>query len=92
MEKRFIVARSKDVTLLSEDELHDLLSLSTISNMVIIDRNNMENASLAMCSDIVMKCAHSPVAFMLYMEMLKRCFDDKDYKDIDILLITLIDQ
>lgn len=91
MEKRFIVARSKDVALLSEDELHDLLSLSTISNMVIIDRDNLENASLAMCSDIVVKCTHNSLAFMLSMEMLTRCFNDKDYKSIDALLTTLVD-
>lgn len=91
MEKRFIVARSKNVALLSKDELHNLQFLSSISNMVIIDRNNLENASLAMCSDIAMKCAHNPLALMLYLEMLKRCFDDKDYKGIDTLLITLVD-
>lgn len=91
MEKRFIVARSKNVALLSKDELHNLQFLSSISNMVIIDRNNLENASLAMCSDIVVKCTHNPLACMLYLEMLKRCFDDKDYKGIDTLLITLVD-
>lgn len=91
MEKRFIVARSKNVALLSKDELHNLQFLSSISNMVIIDRNNLENASLAMCSDIVVKCTHNPLAFMLSMEILKRCFDDKDYEGIDTLLITLID-
>ena len=91
MEKEFIVARSKSVLLLSKDELHVLLSPALVSNMVIIDRNNLENASLAMCSDIVMKCTHDPLACMLYLEMFKRCFDDKDYKGIDTLLITLID-
>jgi hypothetical protein len=91
MEKRFIVAGSKDVVLLSKDELHVLLSSVLVSNMVIIDRNNLENVSLAMCSDIAMKCVHNPLALMLYLEMLKRCFDDKDYKGIDTLLITLID-
>lgn len=91
MEKRFIVARSKDVTLLSEDELHDLLSLGIVSNTVIIDRDHMENASLAMCSDIVMKCTHNPLAFTLSMEMLKHSFDDKNYKTIDTLLTALVD-
>lgn len=90
MEKRFIVARSKDVTLLTEDELHDLLSLGTISNMVIIDRDHMKNTSLAMCSDIVMKCAHNPLALMLSMELLKQSFDAKDYENIDALLVGLI--
>ena len=91
MEKEFIVARSKSVLLLSKDELHDLLSPALVSNMVIIDRDNLENASLAMCSDIVMKCTHDPLDFMLSMEILKRCFDEKDYKGIDTLLITLVD-
>ena len=90
MEKEFIVARSKDVSLLSKDELHVLLSSSFVSNMVIIDRNNIENASLAMCSDIVMKCANNPLAFMLSMGLLKKCFDEKDYEDIDVLLVGLI--
>lgn len=91
MEKRFIVARSKDVTLLSEDELHDLLSLGIVSNMVIIDRNHMENTSSAMCSDIVMKCVHNPLALMLSLEILKQYFDEKNYKGIDTLLTTLVD-
>lgn len=88
MEKRFIVALPKEVSLITEEEL--LLSLDSISNMVIIDRNNLENASLAMCSDIAMKCTHNSLAcYMLYLEMLKQCFDEKDYKGID--LITLVD-
>lgn len=91
MEKRFIVALPKEVSLITEEELHTLLSLDFISNMVIIDRNNLENASLAMCSDIAMKCTHNSLACMLYLEMLKRCFDNKDYKSIDTLLITLVD-
>lgn len=90
MEKRFIVALPKEVSLITEEELHTLLSFDFISNMVIIDRNNLENASLAMCSDIAMKCTHNSLAaYMLYLEMLTRCFDEKDYKGID--LITLVD-
>lgn len=92
MEKRFIVALPEEVSLITEEELHTLLSLDFISNMVIIDRNNLENASLAMCSDIAMKCTHNSLAcYMLYLEMLKQCFDEKDYKGIDTILITLVD-
>lgn len=91
MEKRFIVALPKEVSLITEEELHTLLSLDFISNMVIIDRNNLENASLAMCSDIAMKCTHKSSVCMLYLEMLKQCFDEKDYKGIDTILITLVD-
>lgn len=91
MEKEFIVARSKSVLLVSKDELQVLLSSALVSNMVIIDRNNLENASLAMCSDIAMKCVHNPLALMLYLKMLKWCFDEKDYKGIDTLLIALVD-
>lgn len=92
MEKRFIVALPKKVSLITEKELHILLSLDSISNMIIIDRNNLENVSFSMCADIAMKCTHNSLAFMLYMEMLKRCFNEKDYKGIDTLLITLVDQ
>lgn len=91
MEKRFIVALPKEVSLITEEELHTLLSLDFISNMVIIDRNNLENASLAMCSDIAMKGTHNSLTCMLYLKMLKRYFDEKDYKGIDTLLITLVD-
>lgn len=91
MEKRFIVALPKEVSLITEEELHTLLSLDSISNMVIIDRNNLENASLAMYSDIAMKGTHNSSVCMLYLEMLKQCFDEKDYKGIDTLLITLVD-
>ncbi len=91
MEKQFIIAGSKSALLLSKDELHVLMSSASVSNMVIIDRNNLENASFAMCSDIVTKCAPNPLAFMLSMRMLKQCFDENDYMGIDTLLTTLVD-
>ena len=42
IEKRFIIAFPEKVSLITEEELHTLMSLNSVSNMVIIDRNNLE--------------------------------------------------
>lgn len=89
MEKRFIVALPKEVSLLTEKELHALLSLDFVSNMVIIDRNNLENVSFSMCADVLTKCIHS-MAYMIGMEALKYYFDHKDFQSIDNLLTGII--
>lgn len=89
MEKRFIVSRPTDVTLLSEKELHDLLSL-TISNMIIIDRDNLKNVSFSMCADVVTKCIHNSIAFILGMKALKHYFVTKDFQSVDTLLVDII--
>ena len=91
MEKRFIVARSEDVTLLSEDELHDLLSFDFVSNMVIIDRNNLEDVSFSMCADVLTKCIHNSIAYRVGMAALKYYFDHKDFQGIDNLLTGIIE-
>lgn len=90
MEKRFIVSRPTDVTLLSEEELHDLLSLGTISNMIIIDRNNLKNVSFSMYTDVLTKCIYHSMSFIFGMEALKYYFDNKDFQSIDELLISII--
>lgn len=90
MEKRFIVAFPKEVSLITEEELHALMSLDSVSNMVIIDRNNIENVSFSMCTDILMKCIHHSKAYMIGMETLKYYFDHRDYQGIDNLLTGII--
>ena len=90
MKKRFIVSRPTDVTLLSEEELYNLLSLGTISNMIIIDRDNLKNVSFSMCADVFTKCIHTSIAFILGMKILKCYFDNKDFQGIDNLLVSII--
>ena len=77
MKKRFIVALSKDVSLVTEEELHVLMSLDSVSNLVIIDRNNLENVSFSMCADVLTKCIHTSMAYIVGMEALKYYFDHK---------------
>lgn len=90
MEKRFIVALPKEVSLITEEELHTFLSLASVSNMVIIDRNNLKNVSFSMCADVLTKCIHNSMAFMLGMEALKYYFDNKDFQSVDNLLTGVI--
>ena len=90
MEKRFIVALSKEVSLISEKELHILLSLDSVSNMVIIDRNNLENVSFSMYTDVLIKCIYNSMSFIFGMEALKYYFDNKDFQSIDDLLVSII--
>ena len=90
MEKRFIVALPKEVSLISEKELHILLSLDSVSNMVIIDRNNLENVSFSMYTDVLIKCIYNSMSFIFGMEALKYYFDNKDFQSIDDLLVSII--
>ena len=90
MKKRFIVSRPTDVTLLSEEELYNLLSSGTISNMIIIDRDNLKNVSFSMYTDVFTKCIHNSIAFILGMKVLKCYFDNKDFQGIDDLLVNII--
>ena len=91
MKKRFIVALPKKVSLITEEELHILLSLNSVSNMVIIDRNNLKNVSFNMCTDVLTKCIHRPITYMIGMEVLKCYFDNKDFQGIDNLLTGIIE-
>lgn len=90
MKKRFIVSRPTGVTLLTKEELHALMSLDYVSNIVIIDRNNLENVSFSMCADVFTKCIHNSIAFILGMKILKCYFDNKDFQGIDDLLVSII--
>ena len=90
MEKRFIVAFPRKVSLITEEKLHILLSLDSVSNMVIIDRNNLENVSFSMCIDVLTKCINNSMSFIFGMEALKYYFDNKDFQSIDNLLISVI--
>ena len=90
MKKRFIVALPNDVSLVTEKELHALMSLDSVFNMVIIDRNNLENVSFSMCADVFTKCIHNSTAFILGMKILKCYFDNKDFQGIDDLLVSII--
>ena len=91
MEKRFIVSPPKEVSLITEEELHTLLSFDFVSNMVIIDRNNLEDVSFSMCADVLTKCIHNSIAYMVGMEALKYYFDHKDFQGIDNLLTGIIE-
>ena len=91
MEKRFIVAFPKEVSLVTEEELYTLLFLDSVSNMVIIDRNNLENVSFSMCADVLTKCIHHSMAFTFGVEALKYYFDNKDFQGIDNLLTGIIE-
>ena len=90
MEKRFIVAFPKEVSLITEEELHTLLSLDCVSNIVIIDRNNLENVSFSMCIDVLTKCIHHSTSFIFGMEALKYYFENKDFQSVDNLLTSVI--
>ena len=91
MEKRFIVALPKEVSLITEEELHILLSLDSVSNMVIIDRNNLENVSFSMYADVLTKCIHNSIDYMVGMEALKYYFNNKDFQSVDNLLTGIIE-
>lgn len=90
MEKRFIVAFPKEVSLITEEELHALMSLDSVSNLVIINRNNLENVSFSMYTDVLTKCIYNSMSFIFGIEALKYYFDNKDFQSIDDLLVSII--